>query len=105
MTEQITRTIPGRVWGAITDKKVIPFTDEEAIFGLLEHGKPIVGYSVDASSAGSPGDCDFCRIEGGNSSTVFADVRTKHGPWAYVCQAHAETEGFGIGTGYGQLLV
>jgi hypothetical protein len=33
------------------------------------------------------------------------DGATVHGPWAYMCEEHFQSDGVGLGTGRGQLLV
>ena len=43
--------------------------------------------------------CDFC----GEAAKI--DGRTKHGPWAAMCQTHWQTHGVGrLGLGFGQII-
>ena len=43
--------------------------------------------------------CDFCSAE------AEYDGKTVMGPWAYMCRAHFEVLGVGLGLGKGQRLV
>lgn len=43
--------------------------------------------------------CDFCTKSG------TYDARTFDGRWAFMCQAHFEEHGIGLGLGKGQRLV
>ena len=49
-------------------------------------------------------DCDFC-IEQGVSCAAKYDGKTILGPWAYMCDAHFQRYGVGLGLGKGQELV
>ena len=50
-------------------------------------------------------DCDVCEA-GGVKRPALYDAKTKHGPWAYLCQEHFDRIGPGrLGTGFGQELV
>jgi hypothetical protein len=43
--------------------------------------------------------CNFC------TAPAYADGKTYRGPWAYMCRAHFELHGIGLGLGLGQRLV
>lgn len=43
--------------------------------------------------------CDFCGTE------ARYDGKTRHGPWAFMCEADFKEYGIGLGTGRGQRLV
>lgn len=47
--------------------------------------------------------CDTCPPD--NKAEAAYDGRTKHGPWAYMCEACFSELGVGLGTGSGQRLV
>ncbi len=42
--------------------------------------------------------CNFCHQD------AHYDGQTVHGPWAFMCQAHYEIKGTGLGLGHGQRL-
>ncbi len=48
--------------------------------------------------------CDFCK-RAGSLKRATVDGKTKHGPWAFMCDKHFKTEGVGLGIGKGQRLV
>lgn len=51
-------------------------------------------------------DCDYCKQEGRTPpEKAEYDGKTKHGPWAYMCEEHFNKYGVGLGTGLGQKLV
>lgn len=43
--------------------------------------------------------CNFCN------DTACYDGKTKHGPWAYMCEGDFAVHGVGLGLGLGQKLV
>lgn len=43
--------------------------------------------------------CDVC---GRTVGTTFVDGKTRHGPWANMCESCHKVHGVGIGTGKGQ---
>lgn len=45
--------------------------------------------------------CDIPKCE----NTALYDGATTFGPWAYMCQAHFDALGVGLGLGRGQKLV
>ena len=47
---------------------------------------------------GSPVQCNFC------DRTAEYDGRTIYGPWAYMCKAHYQMYGVGLGLGKGQRI-
>lgn len=47
--------------------------------------------------------CDFCMIEQMSNSAKY-DGNTYGGAWAYMCEAHFQEYGVGLGTGKGQIL-
>jgi hypothetical protein len=49
-------------------------------------------------------DCDVCRHTYGRLTLALYDGKTKHGPWAYMCQEHFDLLGVGRGP-LGQLLI
>lgn len=49
-------------------------------------------------------DCDICKYDDGVTTTAAYDGKTKQGPWAFMCEAHFNSHGVGLGTGTGQLL-
>lgn len=49
--------------------------------------------------------CDLCSMLGVYLVPARYDGATVHGPWAYMCQTHFETDGVGLGTGAGQRLI
>ena len=49
-------------------------------------------------------ECDLCTQEGETSEALY-DGKTRQGPWGYMCQAHFDRLGVGLGTGRGQKLV
>lgn len=53
---------------------------------------------------GPPGECDFRNPGDGleHQMSVFVDGRTKHGPWANMCERCFVKHGVGLGTGSGQ---
>lgn len=53
-----------------------------------------------AVTVASPPPCDFC-----GSEEALYDGKTKHGPWAYMCQKHFDRFGVGLGMGKGQRLI
>lgn len=48
--------------------------------------------------------CDVCKQNGVNTEARY-DGKTVFGPWAYMCKAHFQQVGTGLGTGKGQKLV
>lgn len=46
-------------------------------------------------------NCDVCTT----TTPAYADAKTIHGPWAYLCAKHFAELGVGLGTGLGQKLV
>ena len=48
--------------------------------------------------------CDFCAADHRSRKAEY-DGATKMGPWAFMCPAHFEEYGLGLGTGVGQRLV
>lgn len=50
----------------------------------------------------SPAYCNLCYPE-----TVLAlyDAKTRQGPWGFLCQAHFDQVGVGLGLGKGQKLI
>ncbi len=49
-------------------------------------------------------DCDICKSEGKTELAEY-DGHTKIGQWAFMCQAHFDLCGVGLGEGKGQKLV
>lgn len=45
-----------------------------------------------------PHTCDFCL------APAIYDAKTAAGPWAYLCDEHAETNQIRLGLGWGQRL-
>lgn len=43
--------------------------------------------------------CDYC-----GQSKAHYDAKTKHGPWAYLCEECFQKIGIGLGLGKGQKL-
>ena len=48
--------------------------------------------------------CDLCKQEGRERDAEY-DGKTVMGPWAYMCEAHFQRYGMGLGTGRGQKLI
>ena len=44
--------------------------------------------------------CDLCQ----DGTEAVYDAKTKMGPWGYLCQAHFDKYGVGLGLGKGQKL-
>ena len=49
-------------------------------------------------------NCDFCDAAS-TKTTANYDGRTTFGAWAFMCDAHFQQYGVGVGTGHGQKLV
>lgn len=49
-------------------------------------------------------DCQICARAGFTRLAKY-DAKTKVGPWAYVCEECFNRICYGIGTGYGQILI
>lgn len=49
-------------------------------------------------------DCDLCKASGQDPHPAIVDGKTTVGPWAFMCQAHFDAFGVGLGTGRGQRL-
>lgn len=49
--------------------------------------------------------CDLCSMLGVYMVPARYDGATVHGPWAYMCEAHFQSDGIGLGTGVGQRLI
>jgi hypothetical protein len=48
--------------------------------------------------------CDLCATVGKRVPAAI-DGRLPQGPWAYVCELHAELNGVTLGLGHGQRLI
>lgn len=49
-------------------------------------------------------ECDFCHEDATQVGTVFVDGKTRHGPWALMCEKCHKKEGYPkMGTGLGQM--
>lgn len=48
-------------------------------------------------------DCDLCAQDGKIEPAAY-DGKTTMGPWAFMCLAHWNQYGVGVGTGRGQKL-
>jgi len=47
--------------------------------------------------------CDYCLTDH-RRAAAYADGRTVHGPWAWMCKEHFDRFGAGLGLGNGQVL-
>lgn len=48
-------------------------------------------------------DCDLCKMLG-KPTPAHYDGATRMGAWAYMCDAHMQSHGLGLGVGRGQEL-
>jgi hypothetical protein len=46
-----------------------------------------------------------CDLKHDTAVKAHYDGKTIHGPWAFMCEAHFQSEGTGLGTGRGQKLI
>lgn len=68
--------------------------------------------SIKETRVTSRPDCDLCKAQADSGqrpkNNIFPahyDGRTRMGPWAYMCQAHFQECGVGLGLGIGQRLI
>jgi hypothetical protein len=48
--------------------------------------------------------CDLCKGRTVKPTPAMYDAKTVFGAWAFMCQAHWDVYGIGVGTGLGQVL-
>ena len=71
--------------------------------GIQQSGERKIGHEMDEKIVVDK--MPMCNFKHIYPTEAKYDAKTKVGPWVYMCQAHFDVHGIGLGLGKGQELV